>query len=407
MNKETLLQEFRRLKTPISTTITAADLEGKSRLAGVSLEKSVKKIKCLNGYFITIAVLLELVSLVLAYVNCYESTYFEIFFFPLFLPYIFHLILTVRYFKRGKQPSQRPVRRYVVYGICYGLSLLLVICSLCHLVNGLSLTAFIMLCVSIALFVSRIILTKKANGYQAYVNSLILPNKEKLEAEKMEKEKARKLRLKEVREALLLHDVYVATVEDIEKLSYASLCPICNSRVAVDKNYVVWHYGFQEEKRQEVIVYNGSVLSSNPLNSTYYFEKDKDFPATRRSCPKCQYEVFEGYASTYTEKERWEEDEDGGSSVKYYVPKRVHYFKIEPGRIATECFEEWKRQNKVKLGGNFTVKVETEADKEAAKQAALQKKLVKCVDCGKSFSPHAKACPECGCPIEVCLKGSK
>ena len=33
--------------------------------------------------------------------------------------------------------------------------------------------------------------------------------------------------------------------------------------------------------------------------------------------------------------------------------------------------------------------------------------LIKCTECGKSFSDKAACCPECGCPTDVVLKESK
>ncbi len=85
---------------------------------------------------------------------------------------------------------------------------------------------------------------------------------------------------------------------------------------------------------------------------------------------------------------------------KYYLPKQFSYQTVERGLIDAACFEEWKRVKKPKLNGRFDEKILTEEEKKSE----LKKALVKCVDCGESFSPHAKACPHCGCPIEVCLQ---
>lgn len=58
------------------------------------------------------------------------------------------------------------------------------------------------------------------------------------------------------------------------------------------------------------------------------------------------------------------------------------------------------------IEGNFIVDAAA-TSQGAAVPSAANSNLITCIDCGKRFSRRAKACPECGCPIEECLKAEK
>ncbi len=402
MNNESLLREFHFLSVPISKEVTSNDLSGKNRLVALSYEKSAKNAAKASHICFALAIAFELLALLLAYID--TGVYYGIFFIPFSIPCICLLTLLTRHYLHGKKPSEHPITRYVVYGICYAVVAFVVIFALVYKPNGLSYTALALFCVSLALFVCKIVLCVKEKGYREIVEKMLTPSKEKIEKEKAERETERKARLEKVRAELLLQGVRAATPEEIDSLSYLCVCPVCKASMPVDKeNYVVWHSGIQERKVQEVFVYNNGSVSA-PIDATKYREEDRAFPARRRSCPNCRYVVWEGSARSLKEESYWAKDSDGeGYTAHYYTPEDFYYFNIEQGRLDTSCFEKWKKTFNPKLGGRFARKTVTEAEKKAE----LQKKLVKCVDCGASFSPHAKACPQCGCPIEVCLKGSK
>ena len=225
----------------------------------------------------------------------------------------------------------------------------------------------------------------------------------------------------------------------IKSNAYGFWCPVCGNKLETDNNYIV-RYGGLQKTAGTAILKNGIVLNKNFATTVAYEYQIKTFPATKYHCPHCEYDLFKSNVSVYKDKEVTEQGSDGG----YYKSSRkeeedITLFKLDKGKLYAPVVE--KRLNELKASkasgfeiyDKFLVKhaevkketlpetettavkaeppvnyIETQVTPQnAAVPSAANSNLITCIDCGKRFSRRAKACPECGCPIEECLKAEK
>lgn len=222
----------------------------------------------------------------------------------------------------------------------------------------------------------------------------------------------------------------------IKSNAYGFWCPVCGSKLETDDNYIV-RYGGDQKTEGLAVLKNGIVLNKNFATTVEYEYQIKTFPATKYHCPHCEYDLFKSNVSVY------EGVLERGSDGRYYTSssskeeKGITLIKLDKGKLYAPVVE--KRLNEMKAskaGGlevydKFLVKpaevkkkilpetpavkaeppvnyIETQVTPQnAAVPSAANSNLITCIDCGKRFSRRAKACPECGCPIEECLKAEK
>ncbi len=209
--------------------------------------------------------------------------------------------------------------------------------------------------------------------------------------------------------------VQLCTIEQLNKLNSGSkTCPICSSELesSIIKNGVTY-YAYHKKVLDGVYV--ASAYSNTVSNAVQYEYFNKEFVATTLTCPHCKYE----YMTAEVEYYKHTEDSIGDNTTTDVISS------INKGMLLEDVVDEWKQKHSDTRANFYKIKSSTPKaeTKKSQKTETVQpinpvqekveepvktdNKLITCVDCGKKFSPHAKACPECGCPIEVCLENNK
>lgn len=222
----------------------------------------------------------------------------------------------------------------------------------------------------------------------------------------------------------------------IKSNAYGFWCPVCGCKLETDDNYIV-RYGGDQKTEGLAVLKNGIVLNKNFATTVEYEYQIKTFPATKYHCPHCEYDLFKSNVSVY------EGVLERGSDGRYYTSssskeeKGITLIKLDKGKLYAPVVEKRLNEMKASKAGGLevydkflvkpaevkkkilpetpAVKAEPHVNDIAAAatsqgadgSSAVNSNLITCIDCGKRFSRRAKACPECGCPIEECLKAEK
>ncbi len=388
-----IIDEFRSIENPIKLEVEAKDMsasDGKDFAKSKETIAKWNKISNVTGYF---GVLMLFIALFTAFgIACSkEGGEMGLYSMLTFTTLIVSIVYIIKAFKNGKFDLFTPRASKKARRNDWICSISALIGYVCGFLAGGS-TSRIVLAVMVAIFV--VLKVVGMYGYKVQTNNLnqngnLEGKYESVIELKKEQEKQRQERVEELVKMAYPLGVQLCSVRQLERFSrFSKNCPVCSSQLEESPNkYVARYYALHQEKLQGVYVGSGFDTVRDATRSGYY---EKDFEAKAVVCPHCKCEYMSAEV-TYHELKKDEITDLDGDKIPHisYVERKKTVEDMNPGMLLSTTFDKWKA---------------THTDKDVTFIKKEVSNLIKCADCGKEFSPHAKACPNCGCPAEVSLK---